>query len=842
MVQRSLAGALAAGVLAALLAGTGGAAAQTAVGAAAADAGELGLSVRAGFGADGLAAHDTWMPVEVTLAPSRLFAGEIALVSSGASVERLAVEVPAGSRKVFRFLAPPGHPLSVRVTPDGARPLERRVQRRDPGGAFLVGVLGDLPAGAAPAVAAYPTQRRGALVALDPAWLERSPRALDGLGTLLAPWTLLAGLPEEARGNLAAAVAGGLHLTVVADVPGPLDLSALGLPWSPAAAAAPATVALSGDEPANGPASGPPASATAATAATAGVLAITPADGAWTLVAGDLPGAARGDRTPLAAALPAGRGRVAVTGVVPGDGPLGASAHLWGHLVQPRLPGGSGPWRAHDTAATALGGGLAPPALPWLTGFLIAYVLVVGPVNAVVLGRVGRRELAWVTVPAVTVAFAAGALVAASRSAPPVGLAGRVAWWVDGVGSELVATAVRAPTPGRHTVVYPGGGWDVLTSGTQAGGAVERGASDTHVALDLEALQVGTVLGWRRLAGAPPLAVRATVTADEVAVEVTNTGSVELADLEVRAGTATVHAGRLAPGEATTATIPAGEPLPLVRDWDHDIWHHRGPQGRPEPPQALRFLLSYDVLAGDPGLVWVTGTAVPAGDLPRADGAAAQDQGALLAVGVTPAVPGPALPPHAVHRSLVPGDGGMHRPGPLVVEATGEPVLLRFRLPRAGRVAELVSTLDRGMVDGHHPGRPPEVCEEVPVRDPQGREQGVEVICRAPPEMPPPLAAPPCPPEAVSCEFTGDSWTFCFADGRCEGGGVARPEPAGGLLLEVFDRGSGAWVPVAEALRAGDHERLVSPLGEVYVRLGGPGHVIDYASRGLAARLDAEAA
>ena len=40
--------------------------------------------------------------------------------------------------------------------------------------------------------------------------------------------------------------------------------------------------------------------------------------------------------------------------------------------------------------------------------FLIAYLLVVGPLNVLLLRRLGRPQLAWVTIPVVAVAFAAG--------------------------------------------------------------------------------------------------------------------------------------------------------------------------------------------------------------------------------------------------------------------------------------------------------------------------------------------------------------------------------------------------------------------------------------------------
>ena len=45
------------------------------------------------------------------------------------------------------------------------------------------------------------------------------------------------------------------------------------------------------------------------------------------------------------------------------------------------------------------GGDQRVPTLPWLLGALVAYAVLVGPVNFAVLRRLGKRELAWVTIP-----------------------------------------------------------------------------------------------------------------------------------------------------------------------------------------------------------------------------------------------------------------------------------------------------------------------------------------------------------------------------------------------------------------------------------------------------------
>lgn len=88
-------------------------------------------------------------------------------------------------------------------------------------------------------------------------------------------------------------------------------------------------------------------------------------------------------------------------------------ASLWGQVLRqvlPLMPGAV----AHLSQFNLLDRGvLKLPALdlpsPWtLLLFMLAYVLVIGPLNYVVLRRMRRLELAWITVPAVVLLFTAG--------------------------------------------------------------------------------------------------------------------------------------------------------------------------------------------------------------------------------------------------------------------------------------------------------------------------------------------------------------------------------------------------------------------------------------------------
>jgi hypothetical protein len=101
----------------------------------------------------------------------------------------------------------------------------------------------------------------------------------------------------------------------------------------------------------------------------------------------------------------AGLGEVVATGGA-------VAAGRWSGLVEPsgrgtvsgRFFGGQMPL-ASTLAADA---GLRTPEIGWLVGFLVAYVVVAGPVVFFAVRRRGRPELAWVAVPLVALLFTSG--------------------------------------------------------------------------------------------------------------------------------------------------------------------------------------------------------------------------------------------------------------------------------------------------------------------------------------------------------------------------------------------------------------------------------------------------
>lgn len=120
------------------------------------------------------------------------------------------------------------------------------------------------------------------------------------------------------------------------------------------------------------------------------------------------------DDRPLLIRGSLGAGTVDYLTLDPGAAPLrgwSALPDLWLTLAstvdaQPPWNTGLGShWSAIQTAVNVLPGvNLLPDVLP-LCGFLAAYMLLIGPINYLVLNRLNRRELAWVTMPVLILIF-----------------------------------------------------------------------------------------------------------------------------------------------------------------------------------------------------------------------------------------------------------------------------------------------------------------------------------------------------------------------------------------------------------------------------------------------------
>lgn len=779
--------------------GTGGS------GAAGSGEGLAGVAAtaRVGWGDDGLLRRAAWAPVEVRVAADRLVVGRIQVVADtprGQVVLERPFEVSGGSEKLFRLVAPPafGHRVTL-VSGDVV--LRVPVRWREPDG-LVVGVAGpDVPAGPAPRVEALDVT--GSWVAVDPAWLSTSARALSSLDTLVVDTATLAALDGVGRGAVATAVHDGLRLVVV-----PGDGSD---PTVDALPVVPATFVGAGSG-----------------------AALVPAETAF--VTG--PAA-----SPSAASLPLGRGRVTL---VTGD--VGAAAAHVGLRADSPNRNAEGPVsRLVDQSRGAMEGATTSiPSAWWVAGFVGLFVVVAGPLNGLVLTWRGRRDLAWVTVPVITLVFVVGAFGTSRQFGDRAGVSGRLAWWQAGQGQELVVAAARTPGGGPVELRLPGGGWDVVGNSDGAAAVVRQDGGDVVATSVVDSFQRATVLGFRALDEGPPLDVEATLRGDVLVVEITNLAGRDLTDVRLHAATLERDLDDLAAGATTTVEVDTRGRLP-----ERDPWAAfevpRDVRGTPRQPDALRSLFAWAAFAGQPGSVWVSAAAGDPDDdgHARALGRVTTSLGDVVAVAATPTWEGDVVSPFAVGRDLLtPGFGEVWQQTPLMLEGETTAVL-RYALPAgATDVAELVTSLDRGLFEGGAVrGAVEQVCREVEERDADGNLVAVHEECGAVAVEPPADMPRDCPPDAISCQQVGQEWVVCFEGGDCA---AQQPAPLPGALggrdgrlqLEIWDTRAATWVDLDLGLDATEDDgRFVDDHGEVLLRARGQFFPLDISARGIGARL-----
>lgn len=318
-----------------------------------------------------------------------------------------------------------------------------------------------------------------------------------------------------------------------------------------------------------------------------------------------------------------------------------AAEERWDEVIEPTplvAPGDlsqAGFW-ASESVADAVGrdGGLRIPTVGWLLGFLIIYVVVVGPVTSLVLWRVGRANWAWLLVPGLAVIFAAGAFTVGndlrsgsqaahgtvvhtgpggSRAVSYVGLVSRngadgraefpAGWSASGLVSALGAELAFPDDPfGGGTAISPA---DV---------SVQDGATVGEVALDPGGF--GMVTGWGALDRTDGLEVTAVANADgSVSGTLRNNTDVTLREVLVMVGSESWGGDDLASGEEIDWEVKAPDDMvgvfaegPLEQPWnDASGWN-----GPPDGDSPVNFALWSEFTARlvDP---YPTGMAVAAG-------------------------------------------------------------------------------------------------------------------------------------------------------------------------------------------------------------------------------------
>jgi hypothetical protein len=170
---------------------------------------------------------------------------------------------------------------------------------------------------------------------------------------------------------------------------------------------------------------------------------------------------------------------------------------------------GFGDQRALLTAASEFGTRQVP-SLPWLLFAILGFVVVVGPLNFIVLSRLGKRDLAWVTIPALSVLAVVGFWIAGRQRIVGTNLSHASVVVNEGDTRVRSAVLVAAGVEGERrlefadgALVFPerslfgSGGTELRLDGDRTGrveldqlGFTGVGVASTSLAVDLPEVRV----------------------------------------------------------------------------------------------------------------------------------------------------------------------------------------------------------------------------------------------------------------------------------------------------------------------------------------------------------------
>ena len=297
------------------------------------------------------------------------------------------------------------------------------------------------------------------------------------------------------------------------------------------------------------------------------------------------------DGLPVLAHTPLGLGGVTFLALDPKLAPLAGwvgHATVWETVAA--LSPTPGPWgygiQDSYAAAQAISSipGLRLPSVWQLLLFLFAYTLVIGPINFLVLRRLRRRELAWVTIPVLVLLFSAITFFTGFRTRGGATVLNEMSVAYGSVAAERVRTqsvvGLYSPRRGRYdlslaydtTAVPFGQGFGAVAGGGNVAAIARAG----DLALRDVRADTGEVVAFLIDAHQPrpPLSATARLVDEGRVVNVTvrNEGETTLENAVIVYGDRQLQLGDLAAGEAREtllrlSAVPTGvtpTPDPLV--------------------------------------------------------------------------------------------------------------------------------------------------------------------------------------------------------------------------------------------------------------------------------------
>jgi hypothetical protein len=418
----------------------------------------------------------SWMTIQVEFTnDGPALGGELRIAggSQGRTRFSVAVDLPTDSRKAYVLHAQPpafGRSVKVELVSGGTTVASEDVAYlAHDASQLIVGVIAEKPQGIVGELDLDPNPG-GTTPAIISLGLGDLPERVEGWATLdRLIWQDVdsSSLTTAQLAALRGWIAGGGHLIIAGGTAGIGTLSGFPddlLPYRPTA------------------------TADAAPSAIAGLVGPLPSDAADLPVLAGAPGAGRalatsGDRV-VAGELDYGSGSVTVLGFDPTTPWLAESKgveSMWRRFL-PNRTGGGPTISADDSQIVNAVGQLASLALPPIGGLIAilgGYILLIGPINYLVLRRLDRRELAWITMPVLIAAFAVASygLGTALRGTDLIINEVAIVRGAPGAaeGAAQVYVGIFSPSRGTYQVEVPGGALlaapingDFTTGGTAA--------------------------------------------------------------------------------------------------------------------------------------------------------------------------------------------------------------------------------------------------------------------------------------------------------------------------------------------------------------------------------------
>ena len=196
------------------------------------------------------------------------------------------------------------------------------------------------------------------------------------------------------------------------------------------------------------------------------------------------------------------------------------------------------------------------PTLPWLLFAILGFAVVVGPVNFIVLSRLGKRDLAWLTIPVCAVVAVVGFWVAGRQRLAGTTVAHASIVVADGTTESRSGVLVSAGAGGSREIEFPA---DAVVYPEPAGFFTQSAelelVTPVTARLELDQLEFAGV-GVR--SQRPDVEVP-TVTVDGETVTVRNDTGIDFWAWGLTRGTSSIVAdGTLVPGGSGDVGMPVG--------------------------------------------------------------------------------------------------------------------------------------------------------------------------------------------------------------------------------------------------------------------------------------------